>query len=136
MILSTIVLAVIALLSPSGRQRAQHFKPLNWPMSDGISVMWLVDDRGSLRVGYFGPSVKDGNVPPPPPVSGVQVWVLKKNGTVLRQLSGLRVSGAIFNAGLGSIGVETTFEHAEASDLAGIVVMVREKLLVRETPSN
>jgi hypothetical protein len=134
--LSTIVIAVVALLSPAGQQRAHHFKPINWPMSDGMSQMWLVDDGGSLRVAYFGPSVREGNVPPPPPVSGVQVWVLKKNGSALRQLSGLRLMGAVFNAGLGSATVESVFEHTESSELAGVVVMVREKLLVRSIPSN
>ncbi len=140
MIRSAIVLAMMAALSTSYQQSARHFQGMSWPLSDGISELWLVDDKTSLRIVFFGPGVRTnrGEVPqpPPPPISGVQMWVLRKDGTALRQLSGIRVNGVVSNAGSASVSAQLAFEHVEASDLAGIVVMVRGKLLVREIKSN
>ena len=46
------------------------------------------------------------------------------------------MNGAAFNAGSGAVSAELSFEHAEARDLAGVVVGVNGKLLVREIRSN
>ena len=128
---------VIATVSTAA-QSASHFQDLSWPLSDGISELWLFDAKTSLRVAFFGQSVPDGRgeVPKPPPVSGVQVWILRKDGTALRQQSGIRVNGAAFNAGLGAVSADLSFEHAEARDLAGVVVGVNGKLIIREIRPN
>jgi hypothetical protein len=110
---------------------------VRWPLSDGIQAVTLMDQKQFLVVDLAGPSVPDfrGEKPTRPSAMGLQVWVLRKDGTAVPPRSAMRESAWGSMGGWATLSQELTFQHARFEDLAGVVVSVNGKLIVREMPT-
>lgn len=135
MIRRAVFLAFLVVLPVSANQGRDVFStPLAEPslLSDGIQKLTVVDHGTSLRVVLMGESVPEfrGAVPKPPPAS--QVWLLRKDGTAVPQLSGLRATAFGSMGGWATPAQDLSFQHVAAEELAGVVIAVNGKLIVRE----
>ena len=139
---------VYALPAKSGAERAQPpsaeaVTPLitqpsliRWPLSEGIQAVTLMDQQTFLKVDLAGQSVPEGRgaTPVAPSPDGLQVWVLRKDGTVVSRRSPMREAAWGSMGGWATRTRELTFAHATFQDLAGVIVRVNGNLLVREMP--
>ena len=109
---------------------------IRWPLSDGIQAVTLMDQQTFLKVDLAGMSVPEfrGATAVAPSPNGLQVWVLRKDGTVVSHRSPMRESAWGSMGGWATRSQELTFAHAPFRDLAGVIVRVNGKLLVREMP--
>jgi hypothetical protein len=110
---------------------------MRWPLSEGIQSLTLMDQKTFLKVDLAGQSVAEfrGVQPVAPSAKGLQVWLLRKDGTAVPQRSPMREGAWARMGGWGTRSQELTFEHADFRDLAGVVVGVNGKLIVREMAS-
>ena len=109
---------------------------IRWPLSDGIQAVTLMDQQTFLKVDLAGQSVPEGRgaAPVAPSPDGLQVWVLRKDGTVVSRRSPMREAAWGSMGGWATRTRELTFAHATFQDLAGVIVRVNGNLLVREMP--
>ena len=135
-------LLVVLIALPS--MAAQSSSPLiakpgviRWPLSDGIQAVTLMDQKEFLLVDIAGPSVAEfrGEKPTRPSATGLQVWVLRKDGRAVPPRSAMRESAWASMGGWATLSQALTFQYARFEDLAGVVVSVNGKLIVREMPS-
>jgi hypothetical protein len=113
------------------------------PLSDEIAALTVTEHSGlggppGVQVALQGPHVHDGakNLLSP---RTTQVWLLRKDGTTVGDLS--KPIEMIDNSSVRDFGVVTygmlfTFQAVPPQDLAGVVVSVNGKLLVREIKVN
>jgi hypothetical protein len=129
---------------PSRSLAAQSPSPLiarpgyiRWPLSDGVQSVSLMDQNEFLLVDLAGPSVPEfrGEKPARPSAAGLQVWVLKKDGTAAPPRSPMRESAWASMGGWATLSQQLTVGHARFEELAGVVVSVNGKLIMREMPS-
>ena len=109
---------------------------ISWPLSEGIQAVTLMDQRTFLKVDLAGQSVPEfrGATPVAPSPDGLQVWLLRKDGTVVSRRSPIREAGWVAMGGWATRSLELTFAYTRFRDLAGVIVRVNGKLLVREMP--
>ena len=112
-------------------------RSIRWPLSDGIQAVTLMDQQTFLKVDLAGESVPEfrGATALAPSPDGLQVWVLRKDGTVVSHRSLMREAAWGSMGGWATRSQELTFAHAPFTDLAGVIVQVSGKLLVREISS-
>ena len=137
------VLIIAIVLAASCTASAQVMAPLivqprliRWPLSDGMAWLTLMDDGHQLRVDLAGRSVPEfrGETPAPPSAEGLQVWLLRKDGTAAPRRSPLREAAWASMGGWGTRSLQIVFEHAPFGELAGVIVSANGKLIVREMP--
>jgi hypothetical protein len=134
-------LLIVLIALPS--LAAQSTSPLivrpglvRWPLSDGIQAVTLVDQKEFLLVDLAGPSAAEfrGARPTRPSATGLQVWVLKKDGTAVPPRSPMRESAWGSMGGYATLSQELTFQYARFEDLSGVVVSVNGRLIGLKMP--
>jgi hypothetical protein len=135
MIRRAVFLGFLVVLPVSAGQGRDVFStPLAEPslLSYGIQKLTVVDHGTSLRVVLMGESVPQfrGAVPKPSPAG--QVWLLRRDGTAVPHLSGLRANALVSMGGWATPSQDLSFQHVAADELAGVVIAVNGKLIVRE----
>jgi hypothetical protein len=109
---------------------------IRWPLSDGIQAVTVMDQGTFLKVDIAGQSAAEfrGEKPVAPSSKGLQVWILRRDGTVVAQRSPMREGAWASMGGWGTRTQELTFQHAKFQDLAAVIVSVNGKSIVREMP--
>lgn len=135
--LLVVLLALPSLAAQSSAPLIARPGLVRWPLSDGIQAVTLMDEKEFLLVDIAGPSVAEfrGEKPTRPSAKGLQVWVLKKDGTAVPPRSPMRESAWGSMGGWATPSYELTFQYVRFEDLAGVVVSVNGKLIGREMPS-
>jgi hypothetical protein len=108
---------------------------ISWSLSNVIQVLTLMDMGTFLKVELSSRSVSGfRGAPVGPSLDGLQVWLLRKDGTTLRQRSPIRRTAAASTAAWATHSEEVTFEPAKFEDLAAVILRAEAKLIVREMP--
>ena len=110
---------------------------IRWPLSAEVQAISLMDQKTFLLVDIAGPSAPEfkGAVPQRPPIDGLQVWVLRNDGTAVRQRTAARASEWGSMGGWATKSWEITYDYAAFKDLAAVVARVGGRLYLREVPS-
>ena len=108
---------------------------VRWALRSDVQLT-LHDQKQMLLVDVAGATVPEfkGTVPQRPSGDGLQVWVLRTDGTALRRRSPLRADQWASMGGYATKSWTLTFEYAPFRELAGIAVGVEGQLYVRELP--
>lgn len=109
---------------------------IRWPLAEGIHALTLMDQRTFLKVDLAGPPAAEfrGEKPVAPPATGLRVWILRADGTVVPQRSPMREAAWASTGGWATRTQELTFQAAPLRDLTAIVVSVDGNLIVRAMP--
>jgi hypothetical protein len=122
-----------AMVSPAP-YKAQP-KQIEWSLSSVIQVLTLMDQGTFLRMELAGRSMSGfRGQPAPADLEGLQVWLLKNDGTAVRQRSPIRRAASSTAASWATHTEEVIFEHAPFQDLAALVLRAEGKLIIREIP--
>jgi len=131
--------AFLMLLWASSTSAGQETLPqanvlMSAPLPDRERVTVLAVSADHLLVSISGPSVLlyFGGSPSAPTLDGLQVWLLKSDGTAVRRLPGVArgFSRSSNNEAARSVGFK--FEPVPAADLAAVVVQAHGKLSVHD----
>lgn len=126
----------VSAQAPAAAQITQtHQGPpllLKAALSDRFESLTVIEGPDALLVSLAGPSVpREGVQPPPLSTEGVQVWLLKRDGTAIAHLPGLaRGAGSASGNTRRFVSVGFKFRKVAAGELAGVVLQTNGKLLV------
>lgn len=122
-----VALVFLLTVVPSAAEQGRTI--LRAPLADGIQDLRLVDYRTSLGVVLLGESTPEFRGAVAKPVPATQVWLLRKDGTSVRQRNGLRHNLGVGMGGWHTKSSDISFEHVPVAEVAGVVVAVNDRLL-------
>jgi hypothetical protein len=148
--ITLVILTLILLVTPLHSQTAQPLPASTADMtyllaergfSDDISSLYVSEQQDRIVVQLSGGSSRTGGPSNPQwtPLKdlGIQVWVLRADGTALAQRPHSGEAGSIANAGWSTDVMQFAFENAPSDKIAAVVLRVNGQLFVRpiQTPS-
>jgi hypothetical protein len=126
-------LAALGNISASQDATPEPNVLLRAPLTDSERVsVTRTPDR--ILVSISGPSVLlyFSGSPSAPTLEGLQVWLLKRDGTAVQRQPGIVRGAARSSANAGSRSVGLRFDPAPAADLAAVVIQAHGKLSVHD----
>ena len=110
-------------------------RSISWTAAPDVQLV-LMDEKSFLKVDVAGATVREwkGETPRRPSGDGLQVWLLRSDGTAVRQRNPPRADEWGSMGGAATLSWVLLFDYAHFRELAGIAVRVEGRMFIAGVP--